>query len=471
MTRNPNDFRGFSVTDRDPLASYFGDIAPLPTLTRDDEVMFAKEIEAAAAEFRAAVLSVPWAAAETVRIWRELLRSRRVTAKLSEAYGAGAGDELRARVDEYLGKVERLVLRRVRLAAERKPDAAGLERLDRRVERLVREVDLSMRVLEQLRRGLLARGEKLAALAEERASLQAKRRAPRTEEGRARRRAELRELSQRRTAIERELGVRAEPLLAAVRRMEDAFSRLGEAKNRFVRHNLKLVVTFSKDFRGLGIAYEDLIQEGNLGLMRAVEKFDHRRGFKFSTYAVWWIRQALIRAIQNHARTIRIPSHLHDSLRRYDRARAALEKEFGREPTLVEVAEALDLPTDRAQQLAGIVREPISLEQRVPGLDDKRVGDGVEDPEPVAPIEALDLLRLERAMGTAIESLPARERRIVRWRFGLEGARAQTLEEIGQRLGLSRERVRQLEQRALARMRATDARRSLDAFAHDAELI
>ncbi len=471
MDRNRNNYSGFGVEDRDPLAAYFGDIGPVPTLKRENEVELAKEIEASSDAFRKELLSVPWTAAETVRAWRELLGSRRVTAKMSENYGAGAGEELRARVDEYLEKVERLVRRRSRLASARKRDTAALERLDRRVERLLNEVHLSMRLLGELRRSLLERSAALEVLVAERASLGSRRRTPRSEAGRVRRRAELRQISKRVTAAEADLGLRAEPFRAIVGRMEEAFERLSRVKNRFAKHNLKLVVTVAKDFRGLGITYGDLIQEGNLGLMRAVEKFDYTRGFKFSTYAVWWIRQALIRTIQNHARTIRIPSHLHDSLRRYQRARGALERELGREPSLTEIAEAISVPTDRARQLAGIVREPISLEQQIPGLDDKRVGDSVEDPEAAAPAEALDLLRLERAMGNAVGLLPPREQQIVRWRFGLEGARAQTLEEIGQRLGLSRERVRQLEQRALTRMRGIEARSRLAPFAADADLI
>src|SRR5512145_562309 len=171
----------------------------------------------------------------------------------------------------------------------------------------------------------------------------------------------------------------AQPFVDHVRGLEDAWERLMEVKNVFVQHNLKLVVAIAKDFRNMGIAFQDLIQEGNIGLIRAVEKFEYQRGHKFSTYAVWWIRQALIRAIQNHSRTIRIPSHLHDKLRRFYKVRDALERRLGREPNAAEIAKELDLPIEQAEDLERIVRDPLSLESELPGTDAKKLSEVVAD--------------------------------------------------------------------------------------------
>jgi RNA polymerase primary sigma factor len=198
--------------------------------------------------------------------------------------------------------------------------------------RLLRDADLSMQILSQARRQLLEYRDELERIGRKRALLQSKHRSPRSASGLTRRRTELRALARSRNAVEAKLGTAQDAYFKRVDAMEEAWERLSDYKNRFVQYNLKLVVAIAKDYRNLGISFQDLIQEGNIGLIRAVEKFDYRRGYKFSTYAVWWIRQALIRAIQNQARTIRIPSHHHDMLRKYYRTHDAVGRKLGREP-------------------------------------------------------------------------------------------------------------------------------------------
>jgi RNA polymerase primary sigma factor len=422
----------------DTLEAYFRDIASIPTLSREEEVLIAKEIEVSTREFQERVLAVPLTARIALAIWSEIRESGRVTGKMSEAFGSGsdAGAELTARVDQALAATQGLVARRASALAA--GDARRVARIDQQIAKRLAGADLSLQLFGRIR----------ARLADARRRVRATG---------ARASADL-------AALEDELGMRPADFLDAMKGIEEAWRRMDDAKNTFVRHNLKLVVAISKDYRNMGIPFLDLIQEGNLGLIRAVEKFDHRRGHKFSTYAMWWIRQALIRAIQNQSRTIRIPSHMHDTLVRYNRAAGALERRLGRRPTPAEVAERLGMDVVQAETLEQLTREPVSLEAEVRGAEDKTVKDFVADATTPTPHARLDRSRLESAARTSIQNLSERERNILRWRFGMLGDEDHTLEEIGAKLGLSRERVRQLESRALAKLRACPQARELASF-------
>ncbi len=445
--------------ERSALVSYFRDIAAIPTLTKEHEVLLAKEIEASTLAFREGMRSIPFVACQVLQIWRDLKSEDRVTGKMSESFGSGSpdGEDLTVRVDTALSKVEGYLRQRDELVSgvkKPKDPVAALERLDRRIAQRLKDADLSMQILGRIRRKLLERRRAVYRIERE---LRA---------GRVER------VHESLASLEREIGIGIESFQQRMRTVEDAWHRLMEVKNTFVQHNLKLVVAIAKDFRNMGISFQDLIQEGNLGLIRAVEKFDYHRGHKFSTYAVWWIRQAFIRAIQNHSRTIRIPSHVHDTLLKYHRAYAELETRLGREPTPRELAEALKMTAEAVEQLQRMTREPVSLEAEVRGTDTKQVKDYVKDPDAKSPLEGLDHDRLERETQDSIELLSEREQNILRWRFGMSGEKEHTLEEIGAKLGLSRERVRQLEARALSKLRASEHGERLRAFvkAGDREL-
>jgi RNA polymerase primary sigma factor len=341
----------------------------------------------------------------------------------------------------------------------RAQDPKALERLDRRIGAALQQADLSMQILGRIRLRLLDVRKEAQRATREVSALGARKGGDRAQ--RARQASALRE---RVAALEARIGFELPLFLARMRQIEDAWHRLMEVKNTFVQHNLKLVVAIAKDVRNMGITFQDLIQEGNLGLIRAVEKFDYHRGHKFSTYAVWWIRQAFIRAIQNHSRTIRIPSHVHDTLLKYHRAYAELETRLGREPTPTDLARALKTTADQIEQLQRMTREPVSLEAEVRGTDTKQVKDYVKDPDAASPVDGLDHVRLERETQEGISLLSTREQNILRWRFGMSGEKEHTLEEIGAKLGLSRERVRQLEARALAKLRSSGQGDRLRAF-------
>ncbi|MBI5295414.1 MAG: sigma-70 family RNA polymerase sigma factor [Chloroflexi bacterium] len=241
---------------------------------------------------------------------------------------------------------------------------------------------------------------------------------------------------------------------AALRRSLDAVIQEGLlAREHLIKANTRLVVSVAKRYLNCGVPFLDLIQEGNLGLMKAVEKYDYKRGFRFSTYATWWIRQTITRAIADQARTIRLPVHMTDRIRQYYKASHTLEQELGRQPTVEEVAQALQMSTEKVKWILKVSWLPLSLESPVGEDDESELGHFIEDEFSPTPLQSAYQSMLKEKLEEVLASLPPREANILRLRFGLEDGNPYTLEEVGQKFGLTRERIRQIEGRALRRLR------------------
>jgi len=279
----------------------------------------------------------------------------------------------------------------------------------------------------------------------------------------------IRENQRRLIRVEKEVDLSIDQLKHIARRLTMGEAKARQAKREMIEANLRLVISIAKKYTNRGLGFLDLIQEGNIGLMKAVDKFEWRRGYKFSTYATWWIRQAITRSIADQARTIRIPVHMIETINKIMRVSRQVAQEVGREPTPEELAEHLEMPEAKVRQILEVAKEPVSLETPIGDEEDSQLGDFVEDENAIDPIDATVRSALAGATQEVLAKLTDREQKVLRMRFGIGMNTDHTLEEVGKQFGVTRERIRQIEAKALRKLRHPSRSRELKTFAESSE--
>ncbi len=451
----------------DPVRMYLKQMGQTPLLTRDQEVEISKRIEQEGEKARLILCRLGFAAKEHIALAEKLIcipPKERLDRVMLEMHAGGR--------DNRLPTLRRLMIA-VRRLDERTDAAyaawqeapkparprfqAALQKLDQKLQKSLSKFCYKQRVVEEL--ALVAENisDKIQVSLQ---LLQDLERQPKSPGQQAALASELARLE----ALEKFVRLPGGDYLAAHRQLKLATTRALEAKTEMVEANLRLVISIAKKYANRGLSFLDLVQEGNLGLMKAVEKFEYRRGYKFSTYATWWIRQAITRAIADQGRTIRIPVHMIDTINRLMRVQKRLFQDFGREPSSEEIADELQMPVARVRAVLKMAQQPISLQSPVGDGEDTSFGDFIEDKTSESPLEITSFSLLRDKLGSVLGGLNERERKVLELRFGLADGFARTLEEVGRQFRVTRERIRQIEAKALRKMRHPTRIRQLQGF-------